>query len=375
MRIVINALSARLGGSQTHLLHLLQNLPPWDDLEIVIFADDSFRVPVAGAIEVRETGWPTRNVAVRTLWERTRLPSLLREMKADILFCPGGLINTTPPSRCRSVTMFRNMLPFDLEEQAKYSSRYLRLRMRLQRHAMLRSMRAANLVIFISEYARRRIEELPGRPVKRAVTIPHGLTNHFRSMEGEVERPEWLPREEYLLYVSSLYPYKNQVEVVRGFALMKERRGGDEKLVLAGQEEEAYGRAIRAEIRRWGLENDVVLAGLIPYSELPRVYRHAKVNIFASTCENCPNIVLEALGAGRPLLVSDRPPMPEFAGDAAIYFDPASPDDLAEKLATLIDGLALRERLGERALAQSHRFDWTHTAERTWQALRDLLEE
>jgi len=105
---------------------------------------------------------------------------------------------------------------------------------------------------------------------------------------------------------------------------------------------------------------------------LPAVYQHAKVNIFASSCENCPNILLEALAAGRPVLCSDYQPMPEFAGNAVRYFDPYNPEQLAEKLIDLLDDSALRTDLGLRARARSERFHWTDTADKTWNALAAL---
>jgi glycosyltransferase involved in cell wall biosynthesis len=121
------------------------------------------------------------------------------------------------------------------------------------------------------------------------------------------------------------------------------------------------------------LGEEVLLLGDIPYHELPAYYQHAKLNIFASSCENCPNILLEALASGRPLLSSSYPPMPDFAGEAAIYFDPYEPENLADKLSLILDDGALQQRMGRLALNKSREFDLQESAARTWQALRGLV--
>ncbi|HKZ68081.1 MAG TPA: glycosyltransferase, partial [Chitinophagaceae bacterium] len=130
-----------------------------------------------------------------------------------------------------------------------------------------------------------------------------------------------------------------------------------------------YGQKVRSEIFRLGLQNDVILTGNITYIELPNIYYHAKINIFASECENCPNILLEALGAGRPLIVSNRQPMPEFGGDAVTYFNPSSPEDLALKLVSIIDDSVLMQNLSARARERSRQFCWKQTARMTWEAI------
>ncbi len=373
MKIVINALSARRGGGQTYLLNLLHHLDCCNNMNIFILTPDSLQLPSHPQINRIRTNWPTDNPLLRTLWERFALPKLLRKLEADILFCPGGLVNTTVPESCKTVTMFRNMIPFDPVQRAKYPFGLMRMRNWLLERSMLKSMINADLVIFISDFARGVIEERDGVRLNSAITIPHGLSKHFKiPAESRLMRPSWLPKEEYLLYVSIFDVYKNQMEVVRGFSLLKKQRHTPEKLVLVGHNSSKYGQRVKREIFRLGLQDDVILAGNISYAELPNLYYYAKLIIFASECENCPNILLEALGAGRPLIVSDRQPMPEFGGDAAVYFDPASPDDLAYKIASIIDDSSHMETLATKARERSFYYDWRKTANLTWNAIEKL---
>lgn len=374
MKVLINAFSARQGGGQTYLRYLLQFLPSDSGAEIFILAPESLELPKDRHNITRlHVDWPVQNPYSRAVWEKLRLPGLLREIKADILFCPGGVVGTRPPKGCRTVTMFRNMIPFDPAQRRKYPLGFDRLRNWLLNRVMLKSMVQADLVIFISQYARKVIEAVAGEPLTRGLVIYHGINPRFR-IEASVKlpRPEWLPGEGYLLYVSTLDVFKAQVEVVKGYAILKQQRQTREKLLLVGPENPAYGQKVRSEINRLGLNDDVIVVGAVPHEALPAVYHHALISIFASESENCPNILLESLAAGRPIVASNRPPMPEFGGDAVVYFDPTSPSDLAEKLAAIIDNPVYMARLSEKARDRSLLYDWNTAAGLTWRALENL---
>ena len=373
MNIVINALSARRGGGQTYLVNLFQHLDALGAARVYLLAPASLRVAPDPRIERLQVRWPTDNPILRALWEKFALPGLLKRLQADILFCPGGLINTRAPQGCRTVTMFRNMIPFMPKVRRQYAFGLPRLRNWLLERSMLRSMTQADLVIFISQYARGVIEARAGGPLKRALTIPHGISDHFRvDPLREPPRPDFLSGREYLLYVSIFEPYKHHLELVRGYHRLKSLRPTPEKLLLVGKNDLPAGTAVRDEIIRLGLQDDVELVGDIAYQQLPALYRHAKLNIFASACENCPNILLEALGAGRALLVSNIAPMPEFGAEAVCYFDPAAPEDFARRVGSVIDRPDELDRLGRLAARRAERYRWADTARSTWSAISDL---
>lgn len=375
MVIVINILSARHGGGQTYVNNLLGNLEKGNDWEIFILTSSFLDVSV-DATKVKQIAvhWINRNPFFRWAWEKIRLPGLLKKLKADILFCPGGLVSTRVPSGCRVVTMFRNMIPFDREQRIRYPLGYMRLRNWLLERGLLSSMCNADLVIFISNFARQVIESRAPDRIKKSVVIPHGTNEQFKIQNPtDLRRPDWLPKEDYLLYVSDFQDYKNHLEVAQGYALLKKLRPTPEKLVFVGYNRTRYGKKVAAEILRLGLEEDIIMAGSKKYEDLPAVYYNAKLFIFASSCENCPNILLEAMGAGRPLLVSNKQPMPEFGRDAVVYFDPVSPEDLSKKILSIINQPMLLEELSRKAKDLSRQFDWQVTSRKTWEAIASLV--
>ena len=120
------------------------------------------------------------------------------------------------------------------------------------------------------------------------------------------------------------------------------------------------------------MEDDILIKEAIPNEDLPSLYQNASINIFASKTENCPFILLEALAAGRPLVVSNYPPMPDFAADAVEYFNPSNPPELADLLEKLLDNVHLSESLSKKALEHSKHYDWGVSAKRTWESINSL---
>ncbi|MGF6201374.1 glycosyltransferase family 4 protein [Pseudomonas laurylsulfatiphila] len=371
MKIVFNALSARLGGGQTYLINLFQFVPDNADLEILVFAPASLKLPDHPRIKRVEPAWPTENPIVRAVWERWVLPGILKAEKADVLFCPGGVVGTSAPTGCKVATMFRNMIPFDLRVRKSIPLGLQRLRNWLLNRIMLKSMRDADLTIFISNYARSVIESLTN--IKNPVTIPHGIGSVFRTHgDSAVLRPDFLPAGEYVLYVSRFDVYKHHYEVVSAYAELPKELREKFPLVLVGETNLPEADRVKSLIATLGLEGQVLLLGAIPYHTLPPLYHHAYLNLFASSCENCPNILLEALASGRPMICSNVMPMPEFGADAALYFSPFDSKDIKNVLSEALTSPDTLKALSVAAVTQSDKFDWEKTSRKTWSELLAL---
>lgn len=370
--IFIDALSALQGGGQTYLINLFKFMPRTTAAEcrvVVLLPHGSEHVlRVNPDIEFVSSAYASRGVFFRLIWSKLFLPRLLRKMNADVLYCPGGFVSVFGP--WKTAVAFRNMLPFSPEERKRYPLGYMRTRLAILRWVQARSFRRADLVIFISLFAKSVIDVVVGSRAGISKVIPHGISDRFRL---PVCKPQGLGLpSQYVCYVSILNVYKAQIEVVKAWHLLRSRRPVEEKLLLVGPSNDQYGTQVATLIEQLGLGNEVRIVGNVTYDDLPGLYQGAVINLFASSCENCPNILLEALSAGRPVLTSDYQPMPEFAADAALYFDPYSPDKLATQLERLLDDPALRERMGQRAAARSAEFRWDDAARSTWLALRDL---
>jgi glycosyltransferase involved in cell wall biosynthesis len=92
--------------------------------------------------------------------------------------------------------------------------------------------------------------------------------------------------------------------------------------------------------------------------------------VFASSCENLPNTMLEAMAFGVPIVSANRPPMPDLAQDACLYFDPQDAASIAGSIRqALLDWPATRVRM-QAGLALAQAYSWDHCADQTFAFLR-----
>ena len=113
------------------------------------------------------------------------------------------------------------------------------------------------------------------------------------------------------------------------------------------------------------MKDRIIFLGHIPYEVLPYFYKLCRLFVYPSTCENCPNILIEAMACGAPILASDIEPMPEICQDAAIYFDPFSPQDISEKIKTVLENNELLQNLRQLSVKRATYFSWEDAAKKT----------
>ena len=108
------------------------------------------------------------------------------------------------------------------------------------------------------------------------------------------------------------------------------------------------------------------------YKEIHQRYIEADVSVFASSCENMPNILIESMAAGLPIACSNRGPMPEMLGEAGVYFDPEDPASIADAVRQLAANPELRAEKAAAASAAALQFSWSRCARETFEFLRTV---
>jgi glycosyltransferase involved in cell wall biosynthesis len=370
--VVINALSAVTGGGLTYARNLLARLDPDAPIDVkVLIAPRQRDALPDGPYEKIECPFPSYSIVHQLLWERVAIPRLLSRLGANVYYVLSGTLAARPRGNCISVVAFRNVLPFSPDFVRRYGLTYTQLRLWTLRFTLARSFARADIVIFISKHGEEMIDRFVPNRHGRSVVIPHGVGDAFiRGDQPAPPDPRW--PDGYVLYPSILDVYKAQTEVIEAWGLLRSRRETPEKLVLAGPEWPPYARKVRRKIVELGLEDEVVVLGPVNHAELPGLCQNAKLNVFASRLENCPNILLELLASGRPILSSDDPPMPEFGGEAAEYFDATDAAELAEKLADLIDDEERQAQMARAAEERAQLYRVDGAIARTWDLLTSL---
>ena len=335
MRIGVNALyliPGKVGGTEIYLRSLLEamvRIAPQHEYRVFINRETEAE-PLAGTmvpLGVRATNRPARILA-----EQTTLAHAAHG--CDVLFNPGF---TSPRAvTCPTVTVFHDL------QHKRHPEHFRWWDLPFWNLLLGQSARSSTRLIAVSEATRRDLLHYYGID---STVIHHGVDERLFTLE---RAPDQTPR--MLLCVSTLHPHKNLVRLARVFARFHERHP-DWRLVLAGM------RGHHAKAVEEAAGAGVSITGWIPREELYRLYSQAAAFVYPSTFEGFGMPVLEGLAAGLAVACADIPVLREVAGDAALYFDPASDDAMLAALEALPTHASHRE--------QARRFSWERCAAET----------
>jgi len=277
-----------------------------------------------------------------------------------------------------AVTMSQNMLPFEPLEAARFGRlSAMRLKMRLLRYTQSRSFRRADGVIFLTRYAETVVSKALGGTSNPTALIPHGIEPRFlQSPRPQRQLAACSVGSPFrLLYVSILMPYKHQVEVARAASQLRVE-GLPIEMRFIGAPCGDYGSAFKALLDGLDPNREFLLwSGSEPFDSVHDFYQSADIFVFASSCENLPNILVEAMAAGLPVASSDRGPMPEVLGEAGVYFDPEVPTAIADALRKLALDASLREKLAELAWRKAQAYSWERCASDTFAFIAQVAQQ
>ena len=225
--------------------------------------------------------------------------------------------------------------------------------------------RKSHSIICVSQFTADELLRRTSADHRKVHVIHNGL--HEKWFEQlPVERPASRP---YILCVGNVKPHKNFQRLIHAFAKIQARHDLD--LLLVGRKD-GFLAGDCAVLDFAGVpEGRVQFTGHVSDSLLRRYYAHAEALVFPSLYEGFGFPPLEAMASGCPVVASNAASIPEICGDAAIYCDPLSVDDMADKIKLAL-GLKGDERLRLLAAGRAHaaRFSWKQCARRSWEILQ-----
>jgi glycosyltransferase involved in cell wall biosynthesis len=368
MRIAIDASNIRSGGGVTHLVELLRAADPLPQgitgFVIWACATTLARIEDRPWIEKRTDPVLERNYIRRAIWQRTQLGRLAADAGADLMFVPGGsIISTLRPT----VTMCRNMLPFEFREMKRFGFSMMTMKLFLLRLTQIASFRKADGTIFLTQYARDAVLAITGPLKGLNCTIPHGINDRFRHAPRPQRSLAQASAEDPLriIYVSIVDVYKHQWSVAEAVARLR-AEGLPVRLDLFGPATSSAMLRLTKTLKHVDPEGAFIRYwGAVDYRELDTRYAAADICVYASSCENLPNILVEGMAAALPIASSNRGPMPEILGDAGLYFDPENPDNIADALRQFVLNVDLRAKKAVAAGEAVRAYSWKRCANDT----------
>ncbi len=366
----------RGGGGVTHISEILSALDPTEFgiEEVNLWA-------VQNTLDhVRDTPWLRKhhhslmegNYFQRIRWQRKVLDSSLKD--TSVLYNTGGAYS----GRFQPlVTMSRNLMPFDKEENRRYGWSKTRYINNIREFANRRTYQRAQGLIFLTEYNRDVVMERMGQIPAETRVIHHGIANRFFK-EPRPQKPftSFNPENPFrLLYVSNIDLYKHQWQVVEAVDRLR-IRGVPVFLDLVGKSANPRAEALTTKAIEKANRDTLCVKwhGLMPYGKLERLYHCADAFIFASSCETFGMVLLESMAAGLPILAAKRATAPELLGRTSLWFDPESPESIEKGIETMMRNVKLRETMAGDAYQRARKFSWEQCARDTFGFIREVAD-
>lgn len=351
-------------GIGSYLRNLLENLAAvGNGLEfLVLLAGDNCALPMpSGRFRLIPARSPI--YSLREQWEIARLarsvpifhaphynvPLLYR---GKLLVTIHDLIHITDPNFRRSPASFA------------YARPMLKL-----------AVRAAEHIVAVSEFTRGQIVDAFQISSAKITVIHHGISPHFRLQDhreaiARVSAAMGMKRP-YILLVGNFKPHKNVKTLIRAFALLHARQKIDHELLILGRDGKGKIEIIR-ECQIRGMAELVHFVPHVNYETLPLVYGAAELLVIASYLEGFGLPALEAMACGTPVVCSRAASLPEVAGPAEEYFDPASDEDLAAAIERVLASPERQAELRRKGLERVKLFSWDECARRHLALYRGL---
>lgn len=176
----------------------------------------------------------------------------------------------------------------------------------------------------------------------------------------------------FVLFVSSLWPYKNCDGLLKAWARARDQMGGRQLVIVGGGKDERYKAELRSMVAELGIGDDVIFVGAVPLQQTAVFYNAAEALAYPSFSETFGLPLLEAMACGCPVVTSDLSAMPEIAGGAAQLANPHDPASIAAALVEAVGPAAASLR--QRGLRRASEFTWAATGSATLDVYREVAE-
>jgi glycosyltransferase involved in cell wall biosynthesis len=361
MRILLNAVAAKMGGGANYIRTLARELADQHQHEFL------FLVPETQAAAIRDIAPHIRVITsnigdqpfLRRLWfDQVGLPRILRRERIDVLFSTANFATFFCP--CRQLLLVRNSLYFSSLYRSQilpHKSWRVRAGEALRRWLAGHSAMAADVVLTPSQAM---LDEL-----RTAVDVQESVVNHYGVDRQRFHpAPKTFAADGYVsLVFTSLYSEHKNLGTLFRALLELEALGQKCRLITTADPDwekidnpiRESDRQLADELKRRAL---VEFTGVLAGPALDQLYARGDIFVYPSVVESFGHPLLEAMAAGLPIVAADVPINRELCGDAAIYFAPFDHIECARAIDKVIADAELRDRLVQDGMKNVEKFAW-----------------
>lgn len=298
------------------------------------------------------------------LWSRVFFPArLLLERDLDVFFSPAHYSPALLTHRF--VVTIHDLSYF------YYPNEFLKRDLYKLRNWTKHALSQASRVITVSECTKKDVMRFYGVSSEKIRVIYNGFEKEVFNPDGITNtayKRLGLQPQKYFLYVGTIQPRKNIKRLIEAYRIVR-RAHPELRLVITGKKgwlsKEITDSASADD------SNTIIFTGYLPDDDVVSLYKNALCLVMPSLYEGFGIPVLEAMSHGCPVLASQVSSLPEIGGDACVYFDPESIEDIAVKMARIAKDIVLRDTLIAKGTQRLKIFSWKKCAAQTLAVLQE----
>ncbi|MDA3918437.1 MAG: glycosyltransferase family 1 protein [Deltaproteobacteria bacterium] len=374
MRICLDVRGNHFGGVLTYSYSILKQFSEINtEHEFVLLLDEyQFKKNLFIIKDLKKIVVPVMNPLKILLWNNWVLPKIIRDHNINVYH---GFKHFTLRDTCAKVIFTLHTASWWL-----YPELFKKKELFFWRNYYNFGIQSSNLIITNSIADKKlllethRISSSKVKTIHLAPEIRFSKISDHKILKNTKEKYR-LP-DRYVLFVGTIYPFKNIETVISAFGFAKKHGKLPHKLVLVGGESSAYGNSYRIKLekqaRELGLNKDILWIGQVS-DDLPQIYSMADVFVFPSLYESFGLPCIEAMACGVPTIVSDAGALPEVVEDAAIIQKSDDVEGIGVSLIKILNSEELRQKLIKKGLERSrNNFSWGKCATETLAAYEKI---
>ncbi len=309
-----------------------------------------------------------------SLREQIEMPFLIKKNKIDLMHFP----HFNVPIFCTTpfiVTIHDLILTkFPTKRASTLNPILYSVKNFFYKITILKAVKKSLKIIAVSGFTKSDLIEQFNTSREKIEVIYEGVSSRLIGPRNDdnISNLRYNINEPFLLYVGSAFPHKNLEMLVRVFTKIEEENacGRNLNLVITGKDD-----YFLVKLKNFSKEysSKIYFPGFVSNAELALLYKKAKAYIFPSLYEGFGLPPLEAMSHGCPVVSSNASVLPEILGDAALYFDPYSEDDLKAKIIKIVNDGSFSDSFISKGYHQVKKYSWEDCLNKTHNLYLEIL--
>ncbi len=227
----------------------------------------------------------------------------------------------------------------------------------------------SDLIITGSNFTKKEILKRTNFKSEQIRVIYHGVDHNLFKLYNNIELDFRLPPK-FILSVGSIEPRKNLLNLLKAYNLLEKEIKDEHKLILVGFKGWENSEIIELINKN---KEYIEYLGFISNKDLAKVYNLSTCFVYPSFYEGFGLPIAEAMACGSAVISSNSSSLPEVGGEAVIYCNPHSVEDIKEKIEKVLLDKNLRDKIREKGLKQAKKFSWEKSTKEHLEVFKEVI--